>query len=223
MVRNPRWICWEASAAAGPWNPDLLADYVRRSANFEERETERADRDATWCRYSSSSSIFTPLHLSKASLIRLLWKQCLIALFLHLSLFTSKYLPLPKTNTQCIWENGSNKVSGIRNRLTRRWKIKRAYGGKKSNSQKEMLQFPSESKIDDSRGGEWPCSMDEASKQPLNHSPNKPIVAHLACEGMLANPKGIAGPLATRVRGAWKREQARTRGWTRRERTWIGP
>lgn len=33
--------------------------------------------------------------------------------------------------------------------------------------------------------------MGEASNRPLNHSPNKPIVAHLACEGMLPNPKGI--------------------------------
>lgn len=37
--------------------------------------------------------------------------------------------------------------------------------------------------------------MDKTSNWPLNHSPNKPIVTHLACEGMLANPKGIVGLL----------------------------
>lgn len=43
----------------------------------------------------------------------------------------------------------------------------------------------------------------EASNRPLNHSPNKPIVAHLACEGMLPNPKGIVvGLLVAEIEGA---------------------
>ena len=46
-IKGVRRSLEEASAAAGPWNPDLLADYVRRSAKFEKRETERPDRDAT--------------------------------------------------------------------------------------------------------------------------------------------------------------------------------
>lgn len=61
--------------------------------------------------------------------------------------------------------------------------------------------------------------MGEASNRPLNHSPNKPIVAHLACEGMLPNPKGIVVGLLVADRRDRGERPVKKRGADEEKRT----